>query len=160
MKYKVVKGTATFEKLTALNETLKACHEAMVPLFNEFKASQYIPLKDNAIAFGGFAGLIFKKSPPPHWAKVKGTKNAWYPKNWAVNKSVIDRIEKLPTVSLAEYNEAIGLTNPEPEIQFNRYGFTYIEDQELFLIECSSVNVSEDLVEILGSEFIRLKNLS
>lgn len=160
MKYKVLKGTATFEKLTALNEKLKACHEAMVPIFNEFKASQYIPLKDNAIAFGGFAGLIFKKSPPPHWAKVKGTKNAWYPKKWAVNQQIIDRIEKLPTVSLQEYNEAIGLTDPEPEIQFNRYGFTYLEEQELFLIECSSMKVSEELIEILESEFMNLKKLS
>lgn len=171
MKFKVLKGTELFEKLSALGDNIKECDN------KSFELAKELGFKNcygkSFLLAGGLYGLIpidGKTKPEGYaWAFNDRTGNAVMPiKNRKANKEIIDKIDSLPTVEYDELNNLVNyhraLSNKPNETGGTRFSFHPAINwtKEFILIDVPVSNgrkyrPAKDMVEILESEYQKLK---
>lgn len=166
MKFKVVKGSVLFEKMSALWDKIIKCDAEAANLAKELGFNQYC--KGSFVLAGGLYGLIPKDGVKPEkysWAFSDRQYNAVMPsRRYKINAEILDRIEKLPVVEYSEYNSLVGYDkdmssrpasgsavrfNPAPALQ-------YCVDYFLINIPVHGDSVYEPvdgMIEILESEY-------
>lgn len=160
MKFKVVKGTETFDKLVAFRahvDDVKKQAEDVVALLGGIRYCH----KANKLA-GGIGAIEFENKPDGY--KVVGEKwqGLYYPK--VSNKKDCALIEKLPTI---EYNELNSIVNfKAPQTISTERGILWVSTVTLTFGDNESlIDVSNgctydppaDVVEILESEYDKIR---
>ena len=151
MHFKAIKGTKSWDRLNSIWNKMEKCNRAAADLVEELGFVEF-GIAHNVIA-GGIS-CIYSETKPKGW-KTVGNKydNLIYPK--VNNKSVLDKIEKLPTISIDEYNETIGFKQQFKGLTHHKsFGSTRCGD--MFLIHISDkadFTPPDDLIEILTSEY-------
>ena len=160
MKFKIIKGTETYEKFMVLKSKIDFVNAESVKLVESLGAQKFC--KRSNIAYGGISAIQFEEKPQG-WKKVgEDYQNFYFPK--ATEKVVNKAINELPFVRYDEINEIVGFKAPQT-VPCDR-GLQWIDCVGLFWgIDCIVIYVTEgaeytptaDLVEILDSEYLRLK---
>lgn len=159
MKFKILKGTETFEKLTALAEEIKRVEIAADDLVRSVGGKTHC--RSNFYLAGGVAAVVFDKQPEG-WKKV-GDDGHYMPK--VKNKELSERFKALPTLSLQLIQDITGYPSGEigenKDGQLVRFGVPGIAwNDEYVLFNASSTAPwtppNADFIEILESEYIRL----
>ncbi len=161
MYYRIDKGTDTFQKLSALWEKITAAHDAAKEIVEELGV-KYYARASHALAGGISAIQFFEK--PEGWVKVGRKNQSAYMPNAKRNKEIYDRIHALPVVHHKEMNDITGYqtqtyTKGDGIVFSHTNGLFYSKD--CFLIEVDNeakFTPNQDMVEIVTSEFMKLKN--
>lgn len=161
MKYKIVKGTETFNKLLRLKEEIKRVNKEASDVVKKLGAEKYC--KKNGKLVGGIGGIQFDSKPEGYKVIGKEWQNFYYPK--VSNKKDLKLIENLPTIDYDALNSIIGFNGPQTIetnngiFWINTVGLIWGDDYVLIDIddECE-FEPNKDTVEILGSEYITLKS--
>lgn len=160
MKYIVKPGTESHAKLKDLFTRFREISAEINNFCRKYKAIDYIIDPNREFIFGSIRGFVFasQRQVPPHWAKVKGTRNAYFPKNYEQNKEALAEIKAIGKIELSKYNECIELTPPEGK-EDSKYGVFHVESLDIYCVECITTEVAPDLEEILESQFLNYKEM-
>lgn len=156
MKFKVEKGTDTYNKLSEVFDKIKDYNNQAMSLANKLGSEEF------GISFKGVAGGIscIKYKDKPEGFKVVGKpyQNLFMPK--ANNKKLWEEINELPILSFDEFNSVIGFEPQFKGLKFYRtYGYTHLNDK--FLIDTGDADYTpkDDMIEILESEYKKLSEI-
>jgi hypothetical protein len=159
MKFKVIEGTQTFENFNTFFENSKRVNKQALDIANKLGFEEFVTAREVS---GGISAFVSKE-------KIDGYKqvykkhgnNFWFPKSTKENKELINQIGALPVITEEEFNSIIGF---EPEFVGNRfvrrYSLSFSEKGNCYLVDTSvarDFKPSEDLIEVLESEFNKLK---
>lgn len=170
MKYKILKGTATYGQLEALWKRMMAADRAAYKLVQDirkvmglpYKGSKHTYASQNDLLAGGIMAIGFD-TKPDGW-KVVGEpwQKLFAPK--ANQKELWDRIKVLPKLQLHELNDIVGFKkgvsagNDLSWVIHRAPGMEWVDGA--FLMEvpsaCKYTPPNADIVEILESEYRRL----
>lgn len=170
MKYKILKGTATYHKLEALCKRMMAADRAAYKLVQEIRKEMGLPHKGSKHTYasqsdvlaGGIMAIGFD-AKPEGW-KVVGEpwQKLFAPK--ANRKDLWERIKVLPKLQLHELNDIVGFKkgmSASKDLSWVIHrapGMEWVD--EAFLMEvpsnCKYTPPNADIVEILESEYQRL----
>lgn len=104
MYYKVKPDSDTHKKLDAIFQRMRECNKASIELMKEVGAEAlYRSSFDKA---GGVLFFQFDGPPPENW---KAYKNGHMPKKCKSNEDLLNRIERLPRVSVIEWSDIFDL---------------------------------------------------
>lgn len=159
MKFKVEKGTETYDKFEELFERIDKYDDEAIEMRNSLGFKKHCLHQENV--GGGIYGIFssekiegFKKHPRHH--------SLWIPK--IANKEIIEKFKSLPVVTRDEYNDVIGFEQQFVGLTLYRtYGLKKSEVEDCYLItmgENVEFKPSKDLIEIVGSEYKRLSEKS
>jgi hypothetical protein len=160
MKFKVVKGTETFEKLAAFRERVKDVSKQATNMATLLGGARYCH-RSNKLA-GGLSAIEFETKPEGY--KVVGEKwqHLYYPK--ASNKKDCALIEGLPTIDYDELNTIVNFEAPQTVSSergiawISTVGLTFGDDEMLISVPTGcKYTPPTDVVEILESEYDKLK---
>jgi hypothetical protein len=163
MKYKVLKGTALFDKLIAIVDQINECNQQALDLAHSQGAVGLATLGNNR--GGGIDAFRFKEEPDMLlWKQMDKHRyrDLYSPRANKKNNELFSQIQALPRIGYPEYNAVIGYESQWIGITCHQsYGLT--QDDEFFLISVfdeSKYTPHPDMIEILGSEFNLLKEKS
>src|ERR1035437_3660461 len=163
MKYKVLKGTALFDKLIAIVDQINKCNQAALDLALSQGAVGLATLGNNR--GGGIDAFRFKEEPDMLlWKQMDKHRyrDLYSPRANKKNNDLFSQIQALPRIGYPEYNAVIGYESQWIGISLHQsYGL--FQDDDFFLIELSDeVNYTPvaDMTEILSSEYKTLKEKS
>lgn len=163
MKFKILKGTDTFQKLKDVQTKMIAAGNASEKLCKELGGTDVYT--HNRYAAGGIDAIGFEKEPDTKvWRRAgKSWQNLWYPRS--TQKTLLQKFSDLPKVELSEINNIVGF-NP---------GFCGGDGVSVFMVHVKSVGLqflpkmilievenkmkfkpNKDMVEIKDSEFLKL----
>lgn len=150
MKFKVEKGTKTYENLLELFAKIENYNSKTRELVESLGFEEFgIAMRGRA---GGLSCIRSMKKPEGFKIVGKPSMNLYMPK--ASNKELWDKIEALPILSIDEYNEAIGFQQQFKGLNHIRsYGCQFING--VFLIDTGDADYSpvDGVIEILESEY-------
>lgn len=159
MKYKILKGTDLFNKLTDLNKRMKKVKKAATDLAASLGGGKVATT--NRYLAGGIDAIEFKEKPEG-WRSVGNSwEGLYYPK--AVNKSILKQISELPVIKIDELNDIVGFRSGQTK--FSGGGFVWIKSvgmqwhKDFILMETADgteYTPLPDVIEILGSEYDEL----
>lgn len=161
MKYKVTNGSETYNMIIDLYERVKEVKEAAREACVKLGFDAYY--EDSGCVAGGIEALKTED-----WIKPDGyTKHGRFSRGWCPyrrDKASWKILNELPRVTYDDMNKIIGFQSAIKGLTWYT-GFTSIasteeDGTEIFLIQVSDhvfYEPKDDMVEILGSEFKRLK---
>lgn len=170
MKFKVLKGTKLYMQLVAIQKQADKCRRASQKLAKSIGATN-VATRSGLNLAGGVAAFEFPCNKEPDamfWMKPDrhNSPNLFYPrygKKYTQNQELHDKIAALPVVTIAEYNAIIGFEKHwgANMTQYVTYGLSIHKDFALIKISEGAKYTpnSEDMVEILESEYQKLKKL-
>lgn len=157
MYFKVLKDSALFYALCALNIRMKYCNAQARALVAELGGRSH-GRKAGKLA-GGIDGIEFDQKPEG-WMKVypKYHPNMFYPKEKG-NRELLKRLASLPTVSDAELNEVVHYTPQWIGLTYySRVGAEWGDEFHLIEVDTEvEYQPLPDMVEIKASEYKLLK---
>lgn len=169
MKFKILKGTALFEKFIALQTEMKRCNDITKATVNEMGYGTQWYKPHGSIA-GGIVGFIIPSGKPTGWANAftPNEKDAYMPKKIKANADLLKRIKELPVVTTEDFNKIIKYdwrkACGEKEGMGRRtvsYSPGFSVKDEYVLIDVSEAAPKykpiKDMVEITVSEYNKLK---
>lgn len=164
MKFKVLPGTLTYERLTALLDKMRNANKSAKTLAIELGAEAWTLAYGPFVISGGLSGLQMKEQPKG-WRKVGGYKNVYFPSTrLKANQEVIKRIKELPIITCDELNEITGYEEEDIPSKGRGYiwsthmGFNFNNGIYLLSLNENSnhKNTNPDIVEITMSEYKEL----
>lgn len=164
MKYKILKGTETFQKIEELSAKMKAATTAAFDLAKELGGDEigtHIGLGSTDNLAGGMTGIKMDKQPE-NWGKAakKHYTGFYYPMRRIANKDILAKWEALPVIDRSEFNDIIGFKAQFGDCKyFPGVGVEWHKDY--ILIDChdeAKFKPNKDTIEILGSEYNKLKH--
>ena len=161
MKYKILKGTELFDKLTELNNRMNEVKKAATELAKSLGGGD-VATTGHYLA-GGIDAIEFEEQPEG-WKRVgKSWQGLYYPKS--NKKAILKQIGELPVVRFNELNDIIGFRQGAI-VSHGGIGWAtsvsmkWHKDFILMLvpngIEYTPV---KDTIEILGSEYEQLSTI-
>lgn len=161
MKYKVDKGTETYAQFAELMQRLDAIKSQSDALCVEVGAKAvYV---DTSYLSGSISGFVFN-TKPENWRCVDSTISLYYPKSVKATEGIRGKISAIPRIGLKELNAIVGFS---PFSYADGSGIRIIKHigyamkTEYCLVDVHSetpnYTPNADMVEILESEFFRLK---
>jgi DNA-directed RNA polymerase subunit N (RpoN/RPB10) len=165
MKFKISKGTETFNKLVELKEKVITVNEAARAVVNELGASKYCH-RSHHLA-GGISALVFDKKPEGYKEVGEKYQNFFYPK--VANKAALEKIESLTLVEFDDLNKIVGFKAPQTVssergiMWISTVGLTWAEhgipeeDMVMDIENGCKYTPPADVVEILESEYEKLR---
>lgn len=154
MKFKILAGTETHNKLKALRAKIDDCNRQAEEIGDELGAEGVYRTRGLA---GGIDGMQFLGNVPENFRSM-GRKydNIYMPKS--VHKELHDRLNALPRVKEEELNEIVGFHYQWIGLRcLERPGWDHGNDFDLIDTgDGSTCNPTPDMIEILGSEFDQL----
>ncbi|UOR06272.1 hypothetical protein MUN82_04050 [Hymenobacter aerilatus] len=158
MKFKIVKGTALFEKLSELQAKCTECNKAARALADQQGANGFASGR-NMIA-GGIAALCFDDKPEGY--RLLQQPNYYYPKVTKANRPLHDAIAALPTVGNDDLNGLLNykfqtVCDGDKMYWASRPGVIWGEEQILVDTGKAKYEPVADMIEILESEYLRLQ---
>jgi hypothetical protein len=154
MYLKVIKGTETFDKLSAVWDKINEYNNIAKALVKELGFEKHGRSK---IGVAGGISCIECETKPEGWRSVgKKYQSLYYPK--ANQKELLNKIESLPIVSEEEYNNTIGF---EPQFTSLHYisAFASKRNEKEIVIkiaETADYTPKSDMIEITVSEYKQL----
>lgn len=155
MKFKIEKGTGTFNKLIALRNEIKLVRDQAFAVVQEFGANEFC--KAQWSLAGGIAAIKFD-NPPEGWKILDKYQNLYYPK--AKNKVALLKFATLTTIPYSALNDIVGFLGNQtvPYGQgicwVNTVGMKFGENYMLMEVrEGAKYKAIPDVIEILESEF-------
>lgn len=159
MKFKILKGTETFEKLTALYKRMLKADRARNPILDELGSKRFAPVRGLA---GGILAVEFGK-PPAGWKRIgKPWQNLYEPT--VKNKEMIAKLKALPVLKYDELNAIVGFKEVD-HMDDEAGTWTRIRcpgvrwKKEVILMDTGRAKYTPpnaDIIEILESEYVRL----
>jgi hypothetical protein len=153
-KYKVLSETELFQKLQEFFKLKYEAEDAACKLTEELGAKEFRPSPGG---FGGISSICFENNPDPKSWKNSGiARNEFMPKcSSKSGKEIDEKISKLPRLTYRRLTDLIS----DEKSPF--WCPSVIKTESCFLIHVpdnhnSRLN-SNDLIEILDSEYFRLK---
>lgn len=160
MKFKVVKGTATFDNLMELKAKMCLVYKEAKKVVRELGGTGHC--SDHNAAWGGVDAIEFAERPAGWKIMGKAWQRLYYPK--ASERELCKKLSALPTVSHKEINEIVKFNAPQTVCNdagmyfVNCVGLTWGKDYVLMEVtEGAKYKAPKDVVEILDSEFQKLK---
>ena len=153
-KYKVLPGTELFQKLQEFFKLKEEAEDAACELIKELGAEEFRPRPGG---FGGISSIYFESNPNPKIWKNSGIgRNEYMPKcSTKGGKEIDDKIAKLPSFGYRKLTDLIS----DEKSPF--WCPAVITTESCFLIDVPDNHIqrlnSPDMVEILASEYFRLK---
>jgi len=163
MKYKILKGTETFDKLSALAEEIKRVEITADDLVRSVGGKTHY--RSNYYLAGGVSGVVFDKQPEG-WKKLS-QEGHYMPK--VKNKELADRFKALPTLGLKLIQDITGYPSGEigenkdgQLVRFGVPGLVWEDEYVLFNASSSApwTPPNADFIEILESEYFQLKGVN
>lgn len=160
MKFKIVEGTATYDKLLDLRKRMDEANKLAGDLCDELGGTpNRVRLVPSGSIGGGIAGIPMAEGKPDGWKLVaSGYGNMCLPKMTKENKPILDKIASLPIISYEELNSIVGFEEQcQGFVWFAKPGVTWVEKCVLLDVDdrCD-FKPNEDMIEILTSEFYSL----
>lgn len=163
MKFKIAKTTETFKKLAEFKKQVESVNTQAGKLSKELGGTGRYCKKIHRLA-GGVSGIEFKQKPEGFKVVGEPYQNLYYPK--VTNKTACKQIEALPTLEYNALNSIIGFKSPQTVsadrgiVWINAPSVIWGKNEMLLDIEsgCKYTPPSKDIVEILESEYEKLKN--
>lgn len=114
MKFKILKGTETFNKLTVVFDLIDLANKEARELAASLGATEWCHSFGFYSIGGGLTGMRFL-TKPPGWklAFPKQYKDVYFPMNIASTIEVRELIKKLPIVEAQHLNDAVGYEEQE-----------------------------------------------
>jgi len=167
MKYKVMAGTELYASLAALQKKANKYHLAAQKLAKSIGAERTATRSDRNIA-GGIDAFQFPRGKEPDvlmWMRPDrhNNPNLFYPrfgKKYTDNQELHDKIAALPVLTIKEYNEVIGFESyfGGNFVHYRTYGLDIYKAYALVSVPGEKYKpISSDMVEILESEYLKLK---
>lgn len=160
MKFKILKGTETFQKLTDLKSEMNRCNSEASSLSKSLGGcikGTHLGKGYGCIS-GGLAGIKME-TKPDGWKNASTQYYGFYiPKINKANKHLLDRIELLPTVRHEDLNAIVGFEMQSSGRRwFNCPGVHWTKEYVLLEVdnECD-FTPNCDMIEILESEYVKL----
>lgn len=154
MKFKVLKGTELFNKLSALDEEVNRCVRASQNLVESLGYKQFRPAYWTIN--GGISSIIIPGGKPAGWKNAhKDYTGEYMPAKNKGNKELLDKIAALPVVTYGSLNSLVGLDTP-----WGHPGFSVYDDYALINFsekQIKSLTSTSDMIEITHSEWVALK---
>lgn len=153
MKFKVLKGTPLFDKLTNLKKEIDAANNAARDLVKELGYENYC--KSLFDVAGGISAIIIPEGKPAGWRfsfNDRQPAHAYFPSSIKANKELLERIKKLPIVSTQKLNSLINYGSP-----FSTPGISWRKNYILISTR-NEYKPVKDMVEILESEYKKLES--
>lgn len=170
MKFKILKGTVLYEQLVAIQKRADKCLQASQKLAKSIGATN-VATRDGRNLAGGVDAFEFPYGKDPDamlWMKPDrhNSPRLFYPrsgKKYTQNQELHDKIDALPVVTIDEYNAIIGFERHWGSnlTHYVTYGLSIHKDFALIKISegATYAPATEDMVEILESEYEKLKKL-
>lgn len=161
MKFKILKGTKTFHKLKDLKAKMQKCNIQAADLSKELGGSTdgtYLGKGYDCIS-GGLSGIKMETKPNGWKNASKKYEGFYIPKINKANQELLDRIEALETVKYEDLNAVVGFEMQARGMRwFNCPGVHWTKEYVLLDVqnECE-FNPNSDMIEILESEYMKLK---
>ena len=161
MKYKVNKGTETFNKIESWFEEVSESRNEAMNLVEELTGERkpYFP-DDDILLKGGISAIPFKEHPGKLWIKRRASEdvNYYMPHGrFKAIKDVRERIRNLTKVSMTDLMKHLGLSFMEtfstPAVSFGKDCYLVTLTKELY----ESREENGDLIEVTHSEYEQLK---
>lgn len=160
MKFKVLKGTDTFQKLEELRLKIKEVNNQAFNVVRELGSTRYC--KKNGVLAGGISAIEFTSKPEGYINMGKSWQSLYFPK--AKNKKDLELISKLPTIDYSELNTIVNfegnqVVETDAGLAFIKtIGLIFGENEMLIDIEDGCKYCPpKDIIEILSSEYFALK---
>lgn len=161
MKYKVLEGSETFERLVRLQKKIIRVNNKARAVVKQLNGSKYC--KRSHVLAGGIAAIQFDSKPEGYKVVGREHEMLFYPK--AKNKHDLALINKLPVIEYDELNCIVNFEAPQ----------TYSSENGLFWINTVGISFGSsfilidvpkeckyspnpDIIEILESEYMELYN--
>src|SRR6476620_6393552 len=162
MKFKVKQDSPTFTAIMEMMKEINAVNKVAKDLFKETHAITYTPLGGKLA--GGISAFIFPKRPKGYKPVGPKERNLSYP-NFS-NRGMLKKINDLPVLEYSVLNDIIGFQAPqhlereEPTIKIVYSPGVIVRNDEILIdiTEGCFYDGHPDLVEILESEFLEIKN--
>ena len=162
MKYKIAPGTETFKRLHELLQRIDAIKLQSQTLCEELGAKGVYSY--NSELAGHIAGFTFDKKPENWRPADKNGSFLYYPKAVKNTQPIRDKIAAIPRIEFKELNQIVGFTPfsyPDGSgIRIIKHiGYVMMSEYCLVDVHSETPNYTPnaDMVEILESEFFRLK---
>jgi hypothetical protein len=159
MKFKVLKGTETYNKLQAFQEKGNEVRKIALDFANSLGFEEYIENQKHRV--GGISAFVSREKKEGYkQVFTRHRSNLIFPKTTKANKELLAKIEALPVITDDEYNSIIGFKSNFYELNFVRaFGYRKSNKEDCYLIDLSGVTKytpKPDMIEILESEYISL----
>lgn len=161
MKFKILKGTETFKKLDDFEKEIKRVNKCAIDLSKELGGDEKgTHLGHPHHLAGGIFGIKMPDKPDGWKDASKNHYNFFFPKINKANKPILDKINSLPILKHKDLNDILSF-------EFQSSGFTWYNcpgvewGKEYILLNVDDncyFTPNEDMIEILGSEYIKLKD--
>lgn len=159
MKYKILKGTALFEKFIELQKKMEAAHWEARKLVSELGYSEWH--EGLGVLSGGISGVCIPGEKPAGWANAFNPheKGVYMPKKINANKLLLQRMSALPRVENIDLNSIIDYDRRRDCVQNRRISFRpgFNIKEEYALVEFSDLASKykplPDMTEITVSEY-------
>jgi hypothetical protein len=157
MYYKVPKSSPTGERLTALQERMKAANDAAMELIKSIGAETF--RYGHWTIAGGVSSIIFpagkpEKSELKHWKRGK-LKGEYMPsERTKQGKELIAKLRSLPRVDRNDLNNIVGYHD-----KFNVCGIMWNREMDYYLVEFMEnwkYEVPADGEELTRSQYVEL----
>jgi hypothetical protein len=159
MKYKILAGTGTFNKLSAIQKRIEEADRITKALVAEFGAEEWLGNGYGYVA-GDLIGIRFAQKPEG-WTKIRSNHSSFFCPKSSVkgNKDLLDRIAAIPKVMTWELNDCIGFKPQRVGLtQYTSIGVKWGNEFHLVHVpEAADYTPLNDVIEILGSEYKRLE---
>lgn len=161
MKFKILKGTESFDKFMALQDLISGCHKAAAAVAKKVGVKEWHPAW--WAMSGGISAFVFDKKPAG-WANafIPHEDKAYMPKkNLVSNKELLAEIRELPVVQADALNKIVkydpGKCRSGRQIM-RHPGFLIKKDYVLLTFSDYVVKYkgTKDMIEITHTEFEKL----
>lgn len=162
MKFKILKGTKLFDRLTAVRKEMTRCNKEALKVMKEAGAKSIRGRR--MVAAGGISSFIFEDNiKPDNWSFAYGKD---YPKdfmptrNRTVNKDLLGKIANLPVVEYDAINDLLNYDFNDSDT--NRLYFIpglLFKKQCILLVfgeQYTRYKPVKDMIEITHSEYLKL----
>jgi hypothetical protein len=172
MKFKVLKGTALYDQLAAIQKKANDCSKAAIK-FAKSLGADAVFTHGRINAAGGIDAFRFEWGKDPDkllWMQPDRhkTPRAFYPrsgKKYGANKELHEKIRALPVVTIEELNTIIGFkghigVEGAGIVHYRTYGLDLFPNYAVISIPdgCGYKKSNKDMIEITTSEFNKLKD--
>lgn len=117
MKFKIYKGTDTFQKLIYLRYKCTGANQLARDLSKEFGAQQYC-LNNHPMVIAGGLSAIKLKDKPKGWRKAFNSNDLFFPAN--NNHIDLKKIQALPLVESDELNVILGYEDQNINVSYGK----------------------------------------
>lgn len=159
MKFKILKGTDTYNKLREFDSKIKKQNSILLSLMKEFGADAFSPPANGF--YNSKLSFQFKKGKPEGWKNYDKSMDLYVPK---VNTIFDEKIKELP--ELLDFTSAKSIINFEINLDSPISRFTtrptiyFVKSKELYIVSTGNGYYEcEDMIEILESEFNKLAEI-